>query len=180
MAKRRRGEQRPFRPEVLEPFADPHLLPPLLPGRRIWRYTVTVPIEQFKPTRKPKASPGDRNLLRRMFVRHFGGVTLPTSSLGYGLRDPEHPEQAPESNYNAYFVVLASPGAAANRYFRALRTELQDALDEGVILIERHVVWIPRVGFERRSTPSPCGSTVLILSNTSTGKKLMARPPPRR
>jgi len=53
------------------------------------------------------------------------------------------PEQEPESNYNAYFVVLALPGTAADRYFRALRTELQDALDEGVILVERQVVWIP-------------------------------------
>ena len=143
MAKRRQGEQRPFRPEALEPFADSHLLPRLLPGRRVWRYKLTVPIEQIKPTRKPKATPRDENQLRRMFVRHFGGVTLLPSSPGYGLRDPDHPEQEPESNYNAYFVVLASPGAAADRYFRALRTELQNALDEGVILIERQVVWIP-------------------------------------
>ncbi len=78
-----------------------------------------------------------------MFVRHFGGVTLLPSSLGYGLRDPDRPEREPESNYNTYFVVLASPGAAANKYFRTLRNELQDALDEGVILIERQVVWIP-------------------------------------
>ena len=143
MAKRRQGEQRPFRPEILEPFADAHLVPRLLPGRRVWRYKATVPIEQIKPTRKPKATPRDENQLRRMLVRHFGGVTLPPSSPGYGLRDPNHPEQEPESNYNAYFVVLAWPGAGADRYFRALRTELQDALDEGVILIERQVVWIP-------------------------------------
>jgi hypothetical protein len=68
---------------------------------------------------------------------HFGSL------VPYGLRDPDHPEQEPECNYNARFVVLASPGAAADRYFRALRSELQDALDEGVILIERQVVWIP-------------------------------------
>ncbi len=78
-----------------------------------------------------------------MLVRHFGGVTLPPSSPGYGLRDPNHPEQEPESNYNAYFVVLASAGASTDSYFRALRAELQDALDEGVILVERQVVWIP-------------------------------------
>ena len=131
MAKLRQGEQRPFQPEVLEPFAGTHLLPRLLPGRRVWRYKVTVPIEQIKPTRKPKATPRDENQLRRMFVRHFGGVTLPPSSPGYGLRDPDHSEQEPESNYNAYFVVLTSPGAAADSYFRALRTELQDALNEG-------------------------------------------------
>jgi hypothetical protein len=78
-----------------------------------------------------------------MFVRHFGGVTLSPSSPGFGLRDPDDLEQEPESNFNAHFAILASPGAAADRYFRALRTELQDALDEGVILIERQVIWIP-------------------------------------
>jgi hypothetical protein len=109
----------------------------------MWRYRVTVPIEQIKPARQPKATPRDRNLIRRMFVRHFGGVTLLPSPLGYGLRDPDHPEKEPESNLNSYFVVLASPGHAADRYFRALRSELQEALNEGVILIERQVVWIP-------------------------------------
>jgi hypothetical protein len=143
MAKRRPGEQRPFRPEALESFAVPSLMPRLLPGGRIWRYTIVVPIEQIKPIRKAKATPRDENRLRRMFVRHFGGVTVLPSSAGYGLRDPDHPEQAPESNYNAYFVVLATPGPAADRYFRTLRTELQDALDEGVILVERQVIWIP-------------------------------------
>jgi hypothetical protein len=28
-------------------------------------------------------------------------------------------------------------------YFRALRAELEEALDEGVILVERIEVWIP-------------------------------------
>ena len=76
-------------------------------------------------------------------MRHFGGVTLLPSSAGYGLRDPDHSEQEPESNCNACFVVLALLGAAADRYFRVIHTELQVALDEGVILVERQVVWIP-------------------------------------
>src|SRR5260370_32292140 len=109
MAKRRQGEQRPFRPDVLDPFAGAHLLPRLLPGPRVWRYQVTVPIEQIKPTRQAKATPRDVNQLRRTFVRHFGGVTLLPSFAGYGLRDPDHPEQEPESNCNACFVVLALP-----------------------------------------------------------------------
>jgi hypothetical protein len=46
-------------------------------------------------------------------------------------------------NYNAYFVVLASPLPDAEVYFRALRDELENALDEGVILVERQEVWIP-------------------------------------
>jgi hypothetical protein len=109
----------------------------------VWRYTVTVPLEQIKPSRKQKATARDENQLRRMLVRHFGGVTLLPPSPGYGLRDPDHPEQEPERNYNAYFVVLASPGPAADRYLRALRKEFEEALDEGVILVERQVVWIP-------------------------------------
>jgi hypothetical protein len=143
MAKRKRGEQRPFRLEALAPYATAALYARLLPGQRVWRYTVTVPREQIKPTRKQKATSRDVNQLRRMFVRHFGGVNLPPPSPGYGLRDPNHPEREPEGNYNAYFVVLASPGPAANQYFRALRNELQAALDEGVILVERQTVWIP-------------------------------------
>jgi hypothetical protein len=143
MTKRKRGEQRPIRTEVLDRYAAASLYARLLPGKRVWRYRVTVPLEQIKPTRKQKATPRDQNQLRRMLVLHFGGVTLPPPSPGFGLRDPDHPEQDPERNYNAYFVVPASPGPAANKYFRALRNELQDALDEGVILVERQVVWIP-------------------------------------
>jgi hypothetical protein len=143
MAKRKRGEQRPFRPEALDRHAAAGLVARLLPGRRVWRYTVMVPLEQIKPTRKQKATARDQNQLRRMLVRHFGGVTLPAPSPGYGLRDPHHPEHEPERNFNASFVVLASPGPGADKYFRALRKELQDALDEGVILVERQVIWIP-------------------------------------
>jgi len=143
MAKRKRSEQRPFRPEALDRWADADMVARLLPGRRVWRYTVTFPREQIKPTRKQKATTDDENRLRRMLVRHFGGVTTSPLSVGFGLRDPSHPEQAPEENLNAFLVVLASPGPAADRYFRALRKELQDAMDEGVILVERQVVWIP-------------------------------------
>ena len=81
----------------------------MLPGRRVWRYKVTVPIEQIKPTRQAKATPRDENPLRRTFVRQFGGVTLLPSSAGYGLRDPDHPEQEPESNLQR---LLRRPGAA--------------------------------------------------------------------
>ena len=46
-------------------------------------------------------------------------------------------------NYSAYFAVLSSPVAEADAYFRALRVELESALIEGVILVERQEVWIP-------------------------------------
>jgi hypothetical protein len=98
MAKRKPGDQRPFRPAALDPYAT-GLTARLLPGRRVWRYTVTVPLEQIKPTRKEKATPRDENQLRRMLARHFGGVTLLPSSPGYGHRDPDH---EPDRNYIAY------------------------------------------------------------------------------
>src|ERR1700737_3511410 len=76
MPKRKRGEQRPFRPEALDSYVTDKLRPRLVPGGRVWRYTVTVPVEQIRPTKKAKATAHDLNDLRRMLVRHFGGVTL--------------------------------------------------------------------------------------------------------
>jgi hypothetical protein len=85
----------------------------------------------------------DLRNLQEMFADHFGGFTRPPQSHGHGLRDPNQPGQSLEMNYNAYFAVLASPLPEADAYFRALREELEDALDEGIILIERQEVWIP-------------------------------------
>jgi hypothetical protein len=39
--------------------------------------------------------------------------------------------------------VLATPVREADAYFRALRAELEEALAEGVILVDRHEVWLP-------------------------------------
>jgi len=78
-----------------------------------------------------------------MLTEHFGGFTRLPNSPGFGLRDPTNPHQPPEMNYNTYFVVLTSPVAEADAYFRALREELEEALEEGVILIERQEAWIP-------------------------------------
>lgn len=41
---------------------------------------------------------------------------------------------------NIYYVVYAAPSREADDYFRALQRELQDALEEGVILIEKQQV----------------------------------------
>jgi hypothetical protein len=78
-----------------------------------------------------------------MLIEHFGGFTRLPNSAGFGLRDSATPHQPPQMNYNTYFVVLTSPVAEADAYFRVLRQELEDALQEGVILIVRQEAWIP-------------------------------------
>jgi hypothetical protein len=143
MAKRKPGKQRPLRPEVLEAYALPALRPRLGPGGIQWRYTITVPLEELKPKMRQKATAEDVEKLEQMLLTHFGGLTRPPDAIGYGLRDPDEPDQAPDMNYNTYFAVLASPVPEAEAYFRALRAELEEALDEGVILVERIEVWIP-------------------------------------
>ncbi len=75
-----------------------------------------------------------------MFGKHFGGCGRPPNSVGYGLRDPADATAPPETNFNAYFSVLTSPIPEADAYFRALREELESALVEGVILVERQDV----------------------------------------
>lgn len=113
------------------------------PGETVWRFTVTVPLELIAPLKHQKATADDLRNLQAMFVRHFGGFTRHPNSPGFGLRDPGDLVALPEMNYNTYFSVLTSPIAAAEAYFRALREELEAALVEGVILIERQEVWIP-------------------------------------
>lgn len=113
------------------------------PGEAVWRFTVTVPLEEIKPQKRQKATAEDLDNLQQMFTEHFGGFTRLPNSPGFGLRDPSDPHHAPEMNYNTCFVVLASPVPEADAYFRALRGELEAALDEGVILILRQEAWIP-------------------------------------
>jgi hypothetical protein len=143
MPEKRRRKPRPFRGEALDDLAIPEMKPRMGPGETLWRYTVTVPLEEIQPHKRQIATAEDLFNLQQMFVDHFTGFTRPPNSPGCGLRDPNKPERMPEMNYNAYFAVLASPMSEAEAYFRALREELQVALDEGVILIERLEVWIP-------------------------------------
>src|SRR5205809_7055697 len=121
MAGKKRKKPRPFRPQVLEEHALPVLRPRMGPGESVWRYKVTVPLEEIQPEKRQRATADDLLNLQRMFVRHFGGFTRLPNSPGYGLRDPSRPEQLPELNYNAYFAVLTSPVPQAEVYFRALR-----------------------------------------------------------
>ena len=113
------------------------------PGETVSRYTVTVPLEEVLPQKLQKATAEDLFHLQQMFAEHFGGFTRLPDSPGFGLRDPGSPQRGPQMNVNTYFVVLTSPLSQADAYFRALRQELEDALAEGVILVERQEGWIP-------------------------------------
>jgi hypothetical protein len=45
-------------------------------------------------------------------------------------------------NYNLHFVIYAAPVRESDNYFLALRRELEDALAEGVILVEKQQVFL--------------------------------------
>jgi len=64
----------------------------------------------------------------------------PAPAFGVGARDPSNVIGTLEQNEHVAFEVYAAPVQESDNYFRAIRQELQDALQEGVILIERHQV----------------------------------------
>lgn len=87
------------------------------------------------------ATKEDIETLRDLFIQDFGGVTMlkqsPSPLQGAGARDPRRPATTLEQNEHVAFEVLASASHQADVYFSALRLELQEALGEGVILIQR-------------------------------------------
>jgi hypothetical protein len=131
---------RRFRPQVVQKFVSPNLRPRMDSGEIAFRYTVAVPIQEVQPRNLAKATPADLRRLEEMFTRHFCGFTSLPASPGFGLRNPEDPEEAPEMNINVFYVVYSAPSRDADDYFRALQQELQEALEEGVILIEKQQV----------------------------------------
>lgn len=118
----------------------------------VYRYRLLVPLVQIMEADREIRhieiiSDNDLVRLRNTLVRHFGGVTVLHQStapaLGVGARDPANVHGTLELNQHAVFEVYAAPVQDADDYFRALRRELQEALQEGVILIERqHVTLI--------------------------------------
>jgi hypothetical protein len=143
MTKRKQAAQRPFNSGALDAYAVPALRIRMGPGETVWRYTITIPLEEIRPHKRQKATAQNLEHLQEMFADDFGGFSKLPNSSGYGPRDPTDLNRAPEMNYNTGFAVLASPIPEADAYFRALREELQAALDEGVILVERQEAWIP-------------------------------------
>jgi hypothetical protein len=58
-------------------------------------------------------------------------------SSGFGLRAGKM-----ELNIHLPLIVYSAAVAAAEDYFAALRRELQDALEQEVVLVERQEVWL--------------------------------------
>jgi hypothetical protein len=117
----------------------------------VYRYRILVPIAEILDETVRPIPAGDVwttiAALRVMFVRHFGGCTIlmqdPSPLRGVGARDPQRPDATLEENAHVAFEVLAAPIHASDEYFHAVRRELQEVLQEGVILIERqHVTLI--------------------------------------
>lgn len=116
----------------------------------VFRYRLLVPIAQIiretvhQARRVLVASEEDIFTIRNALIRHFGGVTVlhqpPAPAFGVGARDPSNVSNTLEQNEHIAFEVYAAPVQESDDYFRVLRSELQNALQEGVILIERQQV----------------------------------------
>jgi hypothetical protein len=107
--------------------------------------TVRVVVESATSIRRVTiATNEDVKLIERTLIRHFGGVTLlHQESSPRPRRRGARPADVlgtSELNEHAVFEVYAAPVQESDDYFRALRKELEEALLEGVILIERQEV----------------------------------------
>src|SRR5437588_2340211 len=130
---------RPINPDALKPYAVPWLTPNVSNWSAVWRYTILVPIEQVQEdgTRSRIATDTDISSLELMLVEHFGGITRAGRRFGVGARDPKRPRETLETNVHEIFQVYAPNAAVSDQDFQALRFELQEALVEGQVLIER-------------------------------------------
>jgi hypothetical protein len=108
-------------------------------GAMVWRFTVLVPLEEISPGAESRqiATEDDIDNLENMLTTHFQGLTIAPISTGYGLR-----AGAMEANTHEPVIAYAAAVAASEHYFAALRRELQDALDQELILVERQEVWL--------------------------------------
>jgi hypothetical protein len=116
----------------------------------VYRYRLLLPIAQVVKARRGElqriivANGDDLEHIQQTFIRHFGGATVhfqqPSPIRGVGARDPDDVSGTAEENEHAVFEVYAAPIHASDEYFRSVRRELEQALGEGVILIERQRV----------------------------------------
>jgi hypothetical protein len=116
----------------------------------VHRYRLLLPIAQIlrdsaqAVRRILIATNPDIDMIRDALIRHFGGVTVlhqpPAPASGIGARDPTDVAGTLEHNEHVAFEGYAALVQESDDYFRAIRRELQDALQEGVILIERQQV----------------------------------------
>jgi hypothetical protein len=131
--------QRPFNPDALKPHATSWLQANVCNWSSVWRYTVLVPVEQAQDdgTVRSVATADDLKNLELMFVAHLGGMTILPTVQGRGCRDPKRPRETLETNKHAAYVLYAPAAYVSDQYFQALRAELQEALEEGIVMVER-------------------------------------------
>lgn len=131
--------QRPFNPDALKAYAASWLLPNVCNWSTVWRYTVLVPVEQIEidGTTRTIATPDDLKNLELMLIAHLGGITLLPRVHGLGCRDPKRPRETLETNKHAAYRVYAPAAYVSDQYFQALRAELEEALVEGIVMVER-------------------------------------------
>jgi hypothetical protein len=88
-------------------------------------------------TVRPVATADDLQNLELMFIAHLGGITVLPTVNGRGCRDARHPRESLETNKHAVYLVYAPAAYVSDHYFQAVRAELQEALVEGIVMIER-------------------------------------------
>jgi hypothetical protein len=131
---------RPFDPTALPTSALTEIRALIGTGAVVWRYTVLLPMDETQPGKKSRrvATARDHGVpLERTLAAHFNGVTVLPPVVGQGLREGQL-----EMNTNVPYVIYAAPMRASEDYFRALKEELQEALAQETILIERQEVWV--------------------------------------
>ena len=131
--------QRPFNPDALKSNASSWLRPNVCNWSSVWRYTVLVPVAQIQDggTVRDIATPDDLQNLELLLIAHLGGITLLPMMQGRGCRDPRRPRETLETNQHAAYLVYAQAAYVSDHYFQALRAELQEALEEGIVMVER-------------------------------------------
>jgi hypothetical protein len=131
--------RRPFNVGVLGDLDTERIRAPIGIGAISWRYTVLVPFEETRPGQSPEpvATEEDIENLERMLTDHFNGLTIMPDSVGFGMREGQM-----ELNKHTPFVIYAAATTPADLYFQALRKELEEALGQETILVERQEVWL--------------------------------------
>jgi hypothetical protein len=130
---------RPFNPDALPTSSIRKIRARIGGGALVWRYTVLVPVEETQPGKPARglASFDDLAILERVLAAHFRGVTVLPTVPGYGLRRGRL-----EMNRSIPYVVYVAPLTEGEEYLHVLKKELQDALDQETVLVERQEVWI--------------------------------------
>jgi hypothetical protein len=116
MAKKSR--ERPFNPGALKKYAASDLSARIGAGSPVNRYTIVVPIEQIRPTRKAKATAQDLEELEQLLILRFRGITTPPAFAGYGLRGTSQAGEEPEMNFNTSLLSMQRPFARQKPSFK--------------------------------------------------------------